>query len=77
MANEGESPWTRLVYFIPQRSTWALNECLNGHKGTRNPVLSQGWASYPWATARIAGSRPSGTGKASASGTGTSSASAP
>lgn len=36
-----------------QRSTWALNECLNGHEGARNPVLEQGWASYPWATARL------------------------
>ncbi|MFJ8509753.1 hypothetical protein [Streptomyces avermitilis] len=37
----------------PQRSTWALNECLTGHEGGRNPVLDQGWASYPWATARL------------------------
>ncbi|SOE07841.1 hypothetical protein [Streptomyces sp. Ag109_G2-15] len=37
----------------PQRSTWALNECLTGHEGGRNPVLDQGWASSPWATARL------------------------
>ncbi|MEV8548007.1 hypothetical protein [Streptomyces sp. NPDC051572] len=37
----------------PQPSTWALNECLNGHESTRNPVLAQGWASYPWATDRL------------------------
>lgn len=37
----------------PQRSTWALNECLNGHDVDRNPVLDQGWASYPWAKARL------------------------
>ncbi|MFE5088369.1 hypothetical protein [Streptomyces mirabilis] len=37
----------------PQRSSWALNECLTGHEGGRNPVLDQGWASYPWATARL------------------------
>lgn len=36
----------------PQRSTWALNECLTGHECGRNPILDQGWASYPWATAR-------------------------
>ncbi|MQY40562.1 hypothetical protein SRB17_85950 [Streptomyces sp. RB17] len=37
----------------PLRSIWALNECLNGHEGDRNPVLDQGWAAYPWATARL------------------------
>ncbi|MFE3476265.1 hypothetical protein ACFXOI_32415 [Streptomyces bacillaris] len=37
----------------PQRSTWALNECLTGHECARNLVLDQGWASYPWATARL------------------------
>ncbi|MEV5931915.1 hypothetical protein AB0L56_03860 [Streptomyces sp. NPDC052079] len=37
----------------PQRSTWALNECLNGHEGDRNPVLDQGWTSYPRATGRL------------------------
>jgi hypothetical protein len=37
----------------PQRSTWALNECLNGHESARNPVLDQGWASYPWAADRL------------------------
>ncbi|MBZ3904374.1 hypothetical protein [Streptomyces griseiscabiei] len=37
----------------PQRSTWALNECLTGHKGARNPILDQGWASYPWSTGRL------------------------
>ncbi|MFE2213828.1 hypothetical protein ACFW93_17950 [Streptomyces canus] len=37
----------------PQHSTWALNECPSGHEGRRNPVLDQGWASNPWATARL------------------------
>ncbi|MFE1246810.1 hypothetical protein [Streptomyces sp. NPDC058735] len=37
----------------PQRSTWALNECLNGHENSLNPVLVQGWASYPWASGRL------------------------
>jgi hypothetical protein len=37
----------------PQRSTWALNECLTGHKSARNPILDQGWASYPWSTGRL------------------------
>lgn len=37
----------------PQRSTRALNECLTGHESDRNPVLDQGWATYPWATARL------------------------
>ncbi|MDO0916752.1 hypothetical protein QQM39_39860 [Streptomyces sp. DT2A-34] len=37
----------------PQRSTWALNECLTGHESDRNPVLDQGWAAYPWATTRL------------------------
>lgn len=34
----------------PQRSTWALNECLNGHENSLNPILVHGWASYPWAS---------------------------
>jgi hypothetical protein len=37
----------------PQRSTWALNEYLNGHECDRNPVLDQGWAAYPSSTARL------------------------
>lgn len=35
------------------RSTWALNECLNGHENSLNPILVQGWASYPWASGRL------------------------
>ncbi|WP_369225452.1 hypothetical protein AB5J52_31770 [Streptomyces sp. R39] len=37
----------------PQRSTWALNECLNGHENSLNPILVQGWASYPWASGQL------------------------
>ncbi|MGA5042369.1 hypothetical protein ACPCA8_35905 [Streptomyces capoamus] len=37
----------------PERSTWALNECLNGHENSLNPILVQGWASYPWASGRL------------------------
>jgi hypothetical protein len=37
----------------PQRSTCALDECLNGHENSLNPILVQGWASYPWASGRL------------------------
>lgn len=42
----------------PERSTWALNECLTGHSSRSNPVLDQGWASYPWAAERRLGAEP-------------------
>ncbi|MFI8419943.1 hypothetical protein [Streptomyces sp. NPDC085479] len=32
----------------PQRSTYALREAFSGHERTRNPVLDEGWSSYPW-----------------------------
>lgn len=32
----------------PQRSTYGLNEAFAGHTRTRNPVLDEGWNSYPW-----------------------------
>ncbi len=32
----------------PERSTWGLLAALRDHKGRRNPILDQGWASYPW-----------------------------
>jgi hypothetical protein len=36
----------------PQRSAWAISDCLTGHESRRNPVLEQGWAAYPWAKGR-------------------------
>lgn len=33
------------------RSTWALDTALNGHARGRNPILDEGWNSYPWASA--------------------------
>jgi hypothetical protein len=36
----------------PQRSTWAISDCLTGRETRRNPVLDQGWAAYPWAKGR-------------------------
>lgn len=37
----------------PERSTWGLLGALRGHKRRRNPILDQGWASYPWPHAAV------------------------
>jgi hypothetical protein len=33
----------------PERSTWSLMDCFNGHNHDRNPVLDMAWAVTPWA----------------------------
>ena len=33
------------------RSTWSLDTALHGHARDRNPVLDEGWNSYPCASA--------------------------